>query len=52
MRQIFTMYPTEVIEAARMDGAKEWYLFIKIVLPMVMPAPCLTGYIIIFDLME
>ena len=46
MRQIFTMYPTEVIEAARMDGAKEWYLFIKIVLPMVMPALASLGILL------
>ncbi len=46
MRQIFTMYPTEVIEAARIDGAKEWYLFIKVVLPMVMPALASLGILL------
>ena len=30
--------PNEVLEAARMDGAGEWYIFWRIVMPLVKPA--------------
>jgi len=29
--------PNEVLEAARVDGAKEWTVFWKIMVPMIMP---------------
>jgi len=29
--------PTEILEAARVDGANEWDVFIQIMLPMIMP---------------
>ena len=29
--------PSEVLEAARVDGASEWYLFWKIMIPMILP---------------
>lgn len=32
------MIPNSVLESARMDGAKEWTVFWKIVMPMVKPA--------------
>jgi ABC-type glycerol-3-phosphate transport system permease component len=37
MRQYTLGFPTELMEAARIDGTKEWALFWKIVLPSVMP---------------
>ncbi|CAI9390768.1 carbohydrate ABC transporter permease [Microbacterium sp. T2.11-28] len=36
-RQFMTTIPDEVIEAARMDGAGEWRIFLRIVLPMSGP---------------
>jgi multiple sugar transport system permease protein len=36
-RQFMTTIPTEVIEAARIDGAGEWRIFFRIVLPMSGP---------------
>ncbi|MDF3301439.1 carbohydrate ABC transporter permease [Streptomyces tropicalis] len=38
MRQFMQSVPDEVIEAARIDGAGEWYIFWRIVLPLVKPA--------------
>lgn len=29
--------PTEIIEAARIDGAQEWQIFLRIILPMLLP---------------
>jgi multiple sugar transport system permease protein len=36
-RQFMTTIPTEVLEAARIDGAGEWRIFFRIVLPMSKP---------------
>ncbi|MEU9385132.1 carbohydrate ABC transporter permease [Streptomyces sp. NPDC048279] len=38
MRQFMQGIPDELLEAARMDGAGEWYIFFRIVLPLVKPA--------------
>ncbi|MHC3467817.1 carbohydrate ABC transporter permease [Streptomyces sp. 7R007] len=38
MRQFMQSVPDEVLEAARIDGAGEWYIFWRIVLPLVKPA--------------
>lgn len=38
MRQFIQAIPDELLEAARMDGAREWYIFCRIVLPLVKPA--------------
>ena len=38
MKQFMDQIPNEMLEAARMDGAKEWQVFIKIAIPMTMPA--------------
>ncbi|MEV7794488.1 carbohydrate ABC transporter permease [Streptomyces sp. NPDC087512] len=38
MRQFMQAVPDELLEAARMDGAGEWYIFWRIVLPLVKPA--------------
>ncbi|MFE5030122.1 carbohydrate ABC transporter permease [Streptomyces sp. NPDC056656] len=38
MRQFIQAVPDELLEAARMDGAREWYIFWRIVLPLVKPA--------------
>ncbi len=38
MKQFIEQYPDELLESGRMDGAKEWTLFWKIVMPSLMPA--------------
>ncbi|MGA5261303.1 carbohydrate ABC transporter permease [Streptomyces griseoincarnatus] len=38
MRQFMQSIPDELLEAARIDGAGEWYIFWRIVLPLVKPA--------------
>lgn len=35
--------PVEVLESARMDGAKEWYILFKIVMPMSLPILATVG---------
>lgn len=37
MRQFMTGIPMEMLEAARIDGANEWQLFARVVLPQVKP---------------
>ncbi|MER5768788.1 carbohydrate ABC transporter permease [Streptomyces sp. NPDC001985] len=38
MRQFMLSVPDELLEAARLDGAGEWYIFWRIVMPLVKPA--------------
>ena len=38
MRQFFLSIPDELLEAARLDGASEYTLFLRVVLPLVKPA--------------
>jgi multiple sugar transport system permease protein len=38
MRQFMLSVPDELLEAARMDGAGEWFIFWRIVMPLVKPA--------------
>jgi multiple sugar transport system permease protein len=38
MRQFMLSVPDELLEAARIDGASEWYLFWRIAMPLVKPA--------------
>lgn len=38
MRQFMRSIPDELLEAARVEGAGEWYIFWRIVLPLVKPA--------------
>ncbi len=38
MKQFMDQIPNELLEAARIDGAREFYIFLKIVIPMTMPA--------------
>ncbi|MBA2938532.1 carbohydrate ABC transporter permease [Paenibacillus sp. CGMCC 1.16610] len=48
MKQFIDQLPDELLDSARMDGAKELRLFISIVIPMLMPAVA-TIAIIAFD---
>lgn len=43
MRQNFKSFPTELLEAARLDGAGEFRIFIKVVLPSMKPALAATS---------
>ena len=38
LRNFFTQVPAELLEAARIDGASDWRIFIKIILPLGGPA--------------
>ena len=48
MRQFMINIPDDLIEAAKMDGASEWKIFWKIIMPMVKPA-WLTLIILLFQ---
>ena len=43
MRQFLTSIPDDLIEAARVDGAGEWRIFWRIVLPLCRPALATLG---------
>jgi alpha-glucoside transport system permease protein len=38
LRNFFTQIPKEVLEAARVDGASEWRIFVRVILPLGAPA--------------
>lgn len=38
MRNFFAQVPTELLEAARLDGASEWRIFRQVILPLGLPA--------------
>jgi ABC-type glycerol-3-phosphate transport system permease component len=48
MRQFMVRIPTELLEAAKMDGAGEYLIFWKVVMPLVKPA-WLTVIILLFQ---
>ncbi|WP_051457508.1 carbohydrate ABC transporter permease [Acholeplasma granularum] len=48
MRQFMVTIPTELLEAARIDGAGEYRIFFKVVMPLVKPA-WLTVIILLFQ---
>jgi len=43
LRQAFLQIPTELFEAARIDGAGEWRIFSRIALPLVTPTIVVLG---------
>jgi len=43
MRQFIAGVPSDLIEAARLDGASEWGIFLRIVIPLVRPALAAVG---------
>ncbi|MDO9065453.1 MAG: carbohydrate ABC transporter permease, partial [Chloroflexota bacterium] len=43
LKQFIQTLPTELLEAARMDGASEWSIFARIVLPLSAPALAVTA---------
>lgn len=48
LRQTYQTVPRELDEAARIDGANEWWIFSRINLPLIKPA---LATVIIFDFM-
>src|SRR5690554_6340785 len=38
LRNFFTQVPSELMEAARLDGASDWRIFLQVVLPLGVPA--------------
>jgi len=48
MRQFMNTIPNELLEAAKMDGANEYQIFFKVVMPLVKPA-WLTLIILLFQ---
>jgi lactose/L-arabinose transport system permease protein len=46
MRQNMLSVPTELLEAARIDGASEWRIFLRIVLPIMQPALAAVGILL------
>lgn len=42
-RQFMSTISDEMIEAARLDGANEWYIFFKIILPLTKPILAVQG---------
>jgi putative aldouronate transport system permease protein len=47
LRTYFASLPTEIIEAARIDGASEWLIFFRIVLPLSTPALATVGLFLV-----
>ncbi len=43
LRTFFAALPPEILEAARIDGAGEWLIFFRIVLPLATPALATIG---------
>ncbi len=43
LRQYMLTIPDELLEAARMDGASEWRIFWRIMLPLALPALAVLG---------
>jgi len=43
MRQFIYGIPTELIEAARVDGASDWKIYFRVILPLVKPAIAVVG---------
>ncbi|GAB2551266.1 carbohydrate ABC transporter permease [Leucobacter ruminantium] len=38
LRNFFTQVPEEMLEAARIDGARDWRIFFQILMPLALPA--------------
>ena len=44
--------PTEIIEAARVDGANEWTVFWRVILPMIMPTVTVVITVMIINVLK
>ena len=52
MRQFLLSIPDDLIEAARVDGAGEWRIFWRIVLPLCRPALATLGILTFLGVLE
>ncbi len=43
LKQYIQTLPSELQEAARMDGASEWTIYTRIIMPLAVPALAVTG---------
>ena len=43
LRNFFAGIPRDLLEAARMDGAREWRIFVRVILPLGLPAIASLG---------
>jgi len=43
LRNFFAGIPRDLLEAARMDGASEWYIFTRVIIPLGLPAIASLG---------
>ena len=48
IKQFVDQVPDSLIEAAYMDGAREWQIYVRIILPMIQPAIA-TAAILVFQ---
>ncbi|QDH23076.1 carbohydrate ABC transporter permease [Saccharibacillus brassicae] len=48
MKGFMDKIPSEIIESAKLDGASEWRIFLKIILPLSTPALATVGLFIVF----
>ncbi|QPC83378.1 carbohydrate ABC transporter permease [Phototrophicus methaneseepsis] len=46
MRQFIASIPDDLLDAARVDGASEWRIYFRIVLPQIMPAMATYGTLV------
>jgi multiple sugar transport system permease protein len=46
MRQFMSSIPDELLDAARVDGANEWQIFLRIVLPQTLAAMATYGVLV------
>jgi len=44
--------PTEILEAARIDGASEWAVFWKIIVPMIMPTIAVVATTMVINILK
>ncbi|NBC68872.1 ABC transporter permease subunit [Paenibacillus sacheonensis] len=49
MKGFMSKIPTEIIESAKVEGAREWRIYMKMILPLSKPALATLGLFILFN---
>ncbi|MBO7743164.1 carbohydrate ABC transporter permease [Paenibacillus sp. MWE-103] len=49
MKGFMSKIPTEIIESAKVEGAREWLIYMKMILPLSKPALATLGLFILFN---
>ncbi|MCK7487166.1 MAG: ABC transporter permease subunit [Bacillus subtilis] len=52
MRQYLLTIPDDIIDSARIDGASEWQIFLRIIIPNAKPAIATLGNLLVHVAME